>query len=364
MGEVTRRFEVPRPIVAPRIEADCSSRVVHWIRQQGGELAGGGLTLRLARELGFCFGVERAVRMAYETRLRFPDRRIFLTSPIVHNPSVHRHLAGLGIELLNGETPAPGDVVILPAFGAPLELVDRLERSGARLVDTTCGAVMNVWNRVRRFADEGITAIIHGKPEHEETRATLSRCGKFAVVRDLAEARALARHIERLAPPPALPCSDPVDFERLGLANQTTMLSSESMQIQRVLRAAVVRRDGGADRFLAFDTTCSATQDRQDAMRDLKADLTIVVGGFESSNTGHLADLSRRRGLPTYHVEDAAGISRERLRHRRGVSEDWWPERRPLVVALTSGASTPDRTLGEVILRLADLGNLQLPAGL
>src|SRR6185436_9784741 len=299
----------------------------------------------LAREFGFCYGVERAVEYAYETRRQFPDRRIFLTGEIIHNPHVNRRLREMGIEFLreaDGGGPGldvvrPGDVVILPAFGVTVQEMASLRERGSVLVDTTCGSVLNVWKNVDRFSASGYTALIHGKYAHEETRATASRTtrhagGRYLVVRDLEEARlvcdylrgkvARAAFLERFATA-CSPGFDPdVDLERVGLANQTTMLSSESLAIQAMIRDVLAERHGAdalPDRFRAFDTICSATQDRQDAVIDLlreKPDRMIVIGGYNSSNTTHLAALAAR-DVPTFHIEDAACIEADgAIRHR------------------------------------------------
>lgn len=375
-----------REAIDPWLARDYHSRLVEWLRDRGHEVAERETTLRLAREFGFCYGVERAVEYAYETREKFPDRRVFLTGEIIHNPRVNRRLQEMRVGFLPREgrpeerfrSVRPEDVVILPAFGVTVVELAELRRLGCILVDTTCGSVLNVWKNVDRYAQDGFTAIIHGKYEHEETRATSSRTGRwpggrYLVVRDLEETETVARFIESggahegsLAHfgPAGSPGFDPDrDLERIGLANQTTMLSSESLAIAERLRQAMVRRYGEpalAEHFRAFDTICTATQDRQDAVGALLergADLMLVLGGYNSSNTTHLVGIASKR-VPTYHIDAASCLrSREEIVHlpfgsgETVLTRDWLP-RRPLVVGITAGASTPNSEIGEALERV------------
>ena len=380
--------------IKPHLEADYHSRIVETLRGAGHRLVAGDLTFVLAREFGFCYGVERAVEYAYETRRQFPDRRIFLTGEIIHNPHVNQRLRDMGIGFLREadgggpglEAVGPGDVVILPAFGVTVQEMQSLRERGVVLVDTTCGSVLNVWKNVDRFSDSGFTAIIHGKYAHEETRATASRTtrrpgGRYLVVRDLEEARLVCEYIrgrgsraaflERFAPAHS-PGFDPdADLERVGLANQTTMLSSESLAIQEMIREAILERHGPEaldDRFRAFDTICSATQDRQDAVVELlreKPDRMIVIGGYNSSNTTHLAALAAR-AVPTFHIEDAGCIEADgAIRHRPyGAKAEtraagWLPSG-AVTVGLTAGASTPNNKIGEVVAAVARLRGIAI----
>ncbi len=380
--------------IQPHLEADYHSRIVETLRGAGHRLVAGDLTFLLAREFGFCYGVERAVEYAYETRRQFPDRRIFLTGEIIHNPHVNRRLKEMGIAFLreaDGGGPGldvvqPGDVVILPAFGVTVQEMASLRERGSVLVDTTCGSVLNVWKNVDRFSASGYTALIHGKYAHEETRATASRTtrhagGRYLVVRDLEEARLVcdylrgkverAAFLERFAAA-CSPGFDPdIDLERVGLANQTTMLSSESLAIQGMIRDVLMERHGAEalpDRFRAFDTICSATQDRQDAVVDLlreKPDRMIVIGGYNSSNTTHLAALAAR-AVPTFHIEDAACIETDgAIRHRPyGAKEETraaaWLPAGAVTVGLTAGASTPNNKIGEVVAAVARLRGIAI----
>jgi 4-hydroxy-3-methylbut-2-en-1-yl diphosphate reductase len=369
------------------LAGDYHSTLVEAVRANGYALTAGDLTVRLAREFGFCYGVDRAVEYAYETRAMYPDRRIFLVGEIIHNPHVNAKLASMGIVILRrgdaGDFDFDGvtkeDVVILPAFGVTKEAFDRLEALGCVRVDTTCGSVLNVWKRVESYARDGFTSVIHGKYQHEETRATASQAGKFpggrfVVVRDMSEARLLCEFIEhggsaaelrqrfRVASSPAF--EPERDLQRVGVANQTTMLSGESLAIAAELRRAMVARYGEADagrRFRTFDTICSATQDRQDAVLKLledSADVMVVIGGYNSSNTTHLAALCAKR-VPTFHVEDSGGIdpARSVIRHKPvGGHEEMettgWLRPEMRVVGVTAGASTPNNKVGETIARI------------
>lgn len=366
---------------------DYHSGLVDEIRARGYALSVDDLTLRLAQEFGFCYGVDRAVEYAYEARTKFPDRRIFLVGEIIHNPHVNAKLAQMGIVII-GRRPdgefdfsdiASQDVVILPAFGVTKDAFDRLRGVGCVLVDTTCGSVLNVWKRVESYARDGFTALIHGKYVHEETRATASQVtkypgGRYIVVRDMGEARLVCDFLVRGEDADLLGVRfrqassrgfDPArDLVRIGVANQTTMLSSESLAIAAEVRKAMAARygeEGIAQRFRSFDTICSATQDRQDAvlrMLEGDVDVAVVIGGYNSSNTNHLAALCAER-VPTFHVEDSACIVPEgrTIRHKPvGAHEevraaDWLPQGR-LVVGVTAGASTPNNKVGEVVERI------------
>lgn len=375
--------------VGPVLAQNYHSRVVERLKAQGNAARAGDLGLKLAREFGFCYGVDRAVEYAYETRERFPDRRIFLSGEIIHNPDVNSRVQAMGIRILpEAEGPAAryssvgsDDVVILPAFGVPVAEMEHLRGRGCVLVDTTCGSVLNVWKNVHKYAREGFTAVIHGKHYHEETKATASQAlthagGQFLCVRDREETTILCEFIRGALPAAALlerfrhaasPGFEPErDLARIGLANQTTMLMSESLEIQEMLRAAMADRYGLehlAERFRAFDTICSATQDRQDAVLRMLAegglDVMLVIGGYNSSNTQALARICAER-LPTFHISGPECLEGRAVRHRpvggheERVSEDWLPAG-PTSVGLTAGASTPNNVVGEVVERVLAL---------
>jgi 4-hydroxy-3-methylbut-2-enyl diphosphate reductase len=376
-----------------QLTADYHSTIVEALRARAYQLTVGPLTFRLAREFGFCYGVDRAVDYAYETRRKFPDRRLYLVGEIIHNPHVNQKLHDMGIRFLarteDGQFDfsalASQDVVILPAFGVTIADFEALRRIGCVLVDTTCGSVLNVWKRVESYARDGYTAIIHGKHYHEETKATASQVmkypgGRYLVLLNMAEAKVVCDFIERGGDVAAMEArfgnavSPGFDFERdlqrVGLANQTTMLSGESLAIAEEIRRSVERRYGAAavpERFRSFDTICSATQERQDAVLALiesPLDVMIVVGGYNSSNTCHLAALVQSRGVPTYHLEDAAGVDpvTGAIRHqpigtREEIATDGWLGQ-ARIIGITAGASTPNNKVGETIARICALAGV------
>ena len=376
------------------LAADYHSQLIETLRHRDYRLTVGPLTFRLAREFGFCYGVDRAVEYAYETRAKFPDRRIFLVGEIIHNPHVNAKLEAMGVGFLQRSPTGQfdfgaitaADVVILPAFGVTIHDFDSLKQIGCVMVDTTCGSVLNVWKRVESYARDSFTAIIHGKQWHEETKATASQVlkypgGRYLVVLNMDEARLVCDWIERGQPDGADPSSleerfrDAMspgfdfrrDLDRVGLANQTTMLSSESLAIAEEVRRCMVRRYGEAaapDHVRSFDTICSATQERQDAVLQLledPPDLMMVIGGYNSSNTTHLAKLCASRGVRTRHLEDASCVELESgvLRHRpigshQEVAEAGWLEG-VRSIGITAGASTPNNKIGETIARVCAL---------
>jgi 4-hydroxy-3-methylbut-2-enyl diphosphate reductase len=375
-----------------QLDEDYRSRIVEYLKAHDYTLRAGDLTFRLAQEFGFCYGVDRAVEYAYETRTRFPQRSLFITGEIIHNPHVNSRLREMGIRFLSGagaepdawDRLGPEEVVILPAFGVTVQQMTLLREKGCTLVDTTCGSVLNVWKNVERYAKDGFTSLIHGKYNHEETRATASRTslhpgGKYLVVRDLEETDRVARTIrhggnaadflEHFAPACSAGFDPGADLQRVGLANQTTMLSSESLQVAETIRRAMAERYGEDNleaHFRSFDTICSATQDRQDAVGRLLHDgvsLMLVIGGYNSSNTNHLAELAAEK-VPTFHIEDASCLlEKTSIRHKRvgekspSLGGAWLPEG-PLVVGITAGASTPNNRIGEVVERVMKLRGL------
>lgn len=374
--------------VGPTLARSYRSGVVERLKELGYDATAGDLRVKLAREFGFCYGVDRAVEYAYETREQFPDSRIFLCGEIIHNPDVNERLRAKGIIIL-GDAKEPAtrfaevraeDVVILPAFGVTVAEMKHLRAKHCVLVDTTCGSVLNVWKKVQRCARDGFTVVIHGKHYHEETRATASQAltynGKYLCLRDVPEAQVLcgflrgevtAAAVVQKFKDAASPDFDPDrDLQRIGLANQTTMLMTESLAIQELLRAAMRDRYGAEDleyRFSAFDTICSATQDRQDAVMAMLAardlDVMVVIGGYNSSNTQALAQMCASR-LPTYHIDAPSCIAEGGIRHKpvrqfiETVTPDWL---RPgsVTLGLTAGASTPDSVVGDVLDRILAL---------
>ncbi len=381
------------------LDRDYRSEVVDRVRRDGNVLEAGDLTLRLAGEFGFCYGVDRAVDYAFQTREKFPGRRVFITGDMIHNPSMNDRLREMGIEFLSegfGGRPdekfgglTPEDVILLPAFGAPVDWVEKLRERGCIIVDTTCGSVLSVWKRVTRYAQKGFTSVIHGKYYHEETKATASQTlkdggnGKYLVVYNLEETGYVTDFIlgkigaeelkEKLAHGMS-PGFDPDrDLRRIGVANQTTMLMSETLAVGKELRGAMAQRYGEenvSDHFELFDTICSATQDRQDALFQLldhPLDVMIVVGGYNSSNTNNLAIIAKERVSRSYHIASGDCIDGDRLRHkppgtpldaREEVEEEDWLPDGPVQVGLTAGASTPNSQIGLAIGRILEARGL------
>ncbi len=373
-------------VVAGTLNESYHSALVERIKTEDFTYHAGRLTIHLAREFGFCYGVDRAVDYAYQTRERFPDRRVFLTGEIIHNPHVNAKLRSMDIGFLSDEEVSieslgSNDVVILPAFGVTIAMLQRLERRSCTLVDTTCGSVLNVWKNVRRYCEGGYTSIIHGKAWHEETQATASQAleygGRYLVLLDRREAEIVCDYIRdggnrnaflaRFGSTASAGFDPDQDLQRVGLANQTTMLMSESLEIAEMLKAAVSDRYGSEsliEHFEAFDTICSATQDRQDAVVALleqkAVDLMIVIGGYNSSNTCNLARICAA-SKPTFHIADPEClVSPEEIRHRPagGAGEvtagGWLPVSGAVAVGLTSGASTPDNLVGLAIAKITE----------
>ena len=380
--------------VAGALADDYHSELVDQIKNANFKWQDGRLIVRLAQEFGFCYGVDRAVDYAYQTRVRFPESRVFLTGEIIHNPGVNTRLREAGVSFLSDSNQSvehltQSDVVILPAFGVTIEQLEQLEQRNCTLIDTTCGSVLNVWKNVKRYTEDGFTAVIHGKVHHEETRATASQAllaenGHYLVILDRKQAELLCDFIRgragidlfeatfRKACSPGF--SPERDLERVGLANQTTMLMSESLEIGEMIRDAMVDRYGRNtlnDHYRAFETICSATQDRQDAITALlntqQFDLAIVIGGYNSSNTRNLARICAD-SLPCFHIADAdCLISENEIRHRPAsklnqgslddssevTSHNWLPSAGSVSVAVTAGASTPDSVVGNAISRLS-----------
>ena len=375
--------------VEATLTADYDGQLVDLLLARDHTLVAGPVTIRLAKEFGFCYGVERAIEYAYQTRAKFPDRKIFLAGEIIHNPHVNAKLKEMGIVFLSPSEKGfdysqvvPQDVVILPAFGVTIHDFETLRTKGCVMVDTTCGSVLNVWKRVEAYARDGFMSLIHGKYYHEETQATASQVekydgGTYLVVRDMSQADDVIAYVEgRFAggreaflakyAHAASPHFDPdVHLQRVGVANQTTMLARESLAIGEVVGHAMERVFGAGHRaeyFRTFDTICSATQDRQDAVNALllePLDVMLVVGGYNSSNTISLAALCAEK-VPTFHIEDAAGVDPDTgtVRYRdlatgaEMESDHWLAKEGPVRVGLTAGASTPNNKIGETVARV------------
>ncbi len=371
--------------VAGSLRTAYQSDLIASLRDNGYQLRQGRLTVRLAEAFGFCWGVERAVAMAYETRRHYPSERIWITNEIIHNPSVNAHLLEMDVRFIPVDAGvkdfsevAAGDVVILPAFGATVQEMQLLNERSCHIVDTTCPWVSKVWNTVEKHKKHSFTSIIHGKVKHEETLATSSFAGTYLVVLDLAEAQMVCDYIlgrgdrEAFMARFRLACSpgfDPDrDLARVGVANQTTMLKSETEEIGRLFERTMLQRFGPTrldEHFLAFNTICDATQERQDAMFSLvdePLDLMVVIGGYNSSNTTHLQEIAVSRGILSFHIDRPERIGPgNRIEHKPlgGELETLEPflPAGPIRVGITSGASTPDRVVEDVIQRLIALSS-------
>jgi 4-hydroxy-3-methylbut-2-enyl diphosphate reductase len=400
-----RRGFKMRDDVQHLLDRDYRSEVVDKIREKGNVLEADGLVLRLADEFGFCYGVDRAVDYAFQTREKFPDRRIYITGDMIHNASMNDRLREMGIEFLSQgfdgrpdekfDSLGPEDVVLLPAFGAPVDWIQKLRDRECIVVDTTCGSVLSVWKRVTRYAQRGFTSIIHGKYYHEETKATASQTakeggkGKYLIVRNLKETghvvdfilgRISADELKERVGHGMSPGFDPeADLRRIGVANQTTMLMSETMAVGEELRKALVERYGAEnleERFELFDTICSATQDRQDALFELlehPLDIAVIIGGYNSSNTNNLAIIAAERVPRSYHVASGDCISGACIRHKPAgtplnaqeeVEEHDWLPAGPVRIGLTAGASTPNSQIGLAIGRILNARGLPPEAAL
>lgn len=384
-----RRAEVME-LVEKEIQQHYQSDLISHIRAAGNSYNLGHTEFFLAKEFGFCNGVRRAIDIAYAARRVFPGQQIYLIGDIIHNPEVNRQLEEMGIQKLpwkqldsSYDQIRENDVVIVPAFGVPTPFMDALEEKGVHIVDTTCGDVMKVWKRVKNYASMGVTSIIHGKSTHEETSATASRAlgdrgkGKYLVVYSLDDSRVLCDYMLGRGNKAAFmqrfegcysPGFDPdTDLEEIGIANQTTMLKTETQTLQQMVKDAIVERDGDDDNFYVFDTICGATQDRQDALYELlknPLDVMFVVGGYNSSNTTHLVDIAKKY-VPTYFIESAACI--KSIQYVDAFDTETQEVRemitvpvvqnlgKSLKVGITAGASCPANLIEATILRLADL---------
>ena len=352
----------------------------------------GNVQIFLARHFGFCYGVENAIEISFRTIDENPGRRIFLLSEMIHNPQVNADLLARGVtflqdtygrQLIPFETLQADDIVIIPAFGTTLEIEEKLKSIGIQTekYNTTCPFVEKVWNRSAQIAKKDYTIIVHGKPGHEETRATFSHASAdtpTVVVKDMEEAKILAAYIRGDQPAGSFYTSFKgqysegfdiaKDLTRIGVVNQTTMLASDTQAIADFLRQAMIEKYGLTDataeeRFAdTRDTLCYATLDNQSAVNGLletPADLAIVVGGYNSSNTSHLVELCEEK-LPTYFISSEEKIlsSREILHYNfhektEHLTKDWLPARTPLRLLISSGASCPDALVEAVIRKLA-----------
>jgi len=369
------------------------SNLVERIRANGHVLSSGDLTIKLAKEFGFCYGVERAIDLAYAARKVFPGQPIYILGEIIHNPEVNDQIRAMGIKFLSGkekdadiEDLKKDDIVIIPAFGTEVSMRRQLEAKGCRFVDTTCGDVMSVWKRVRQYSKDKVTSIIHGKAWHEETKATSSQTmanggGHYLVVFTLAETDYVCNYIlnggdkvtflEKFKGAYSEGFDPDLQLQAIGVANQTTMLRGETEEVQRRLRRAMLQKYGEGEieqHFRFFDTICGATQDRQDALEKLLQEpisLLLVIGGYNSSNTSHLAEMGEAK-LPTYFIKNAAKMRSDKLilhydQHKSQEVEttDWLPAGK-ITVGITAGASCPNNLIEDAIRRLFELRGISV----
>jgi 4-hydroxy-3-methylbut-2-enyl diphosphate reductase len=380
-----RGFGLKKEVVQ-ELKNDYYSPIIDYIKIADYQLTIGDTTIKLAKEFGFCYGVDRSIEFAYQTVKKFPKRNIYLVGEIIHNPFVNNRLLEMGVQFISGrykkekkiEDIKPNDIVILPAFGVTVSLLERLKKLNCILVDTTCGSVFNVWKNVENFTRDGFTALVHGKYSHEETiatvsRATLKKTGNYLIVRNEQEAQVICEYIHK----PRDKQKFLVQFKnaispgfnpdkhliKIGIANQTTMLAEESLKIAEMIKNALIEKYGNDNidqHFRSFETICRATQDRQDAIINLlntPVDLTIIIGGYNSSNTNNLTNIASKYN-PTYHIEDADCIKNiSYIEHQPAgekkvkLSSNWLPEGK-VIIAITAGASTPNKKIGEVIEKL------------
>ena len=385
-GRYNRRgFESPTQR-AKALGESYQSNLIASIRENNFTYQEGRLKIQLAKSFGFCWGVERAVAMAYETRRHYPKETIWMTNEIIHNPSVNNHLSRMNVKIISAKNGikdfsavSHGDVVILPAFGATVQEMQLLHEKECHIIDTTCPWVSKVWHTVEKHKKHTFTSIIHGKYKHEETLATRSFAGNYLVVFDLAEAEYVSNYIlghgdrddflQKFSKAFSKGFDPDIHLERVGVANQTTMLKSETEEIGKLFENTMLKKYGPAhlnDHFLAFNTICDATEERQDAMFSLvdeDLDMLVVIGGFNSSNTTHLQEIAITNNIESFHIDtpDRISVENNSICHKPLESElvlkkDFIPDGE-LTVGITSGASTPDKVVADVIEKLIKITN-------
>eukprot|EP00184_Porphyridium_aerugineum_P007965 CAMPEP_0184692046 /NCGR_PEP_ID=MMETSP0313-20130426/682_1 /TAXON_ID=2792 /ORGANISM="Porphyridium aerugineum, Strain SAG 1380-2" /LENGTH=463 /DNA_ID=CAMNT_0027149845 /DNA_START=66 /DNA_END=1460 /DNA_ORIENTATION=- len=383
-----RGFKTTKEEVEGMMTEEFTSSLIAELRQQAYTVMRGNVTVKLAKAYGFCWGVERAIAIAYETRQQFPTETLWLTNEVIHNPIVNKRLADMGIKFVPQEgltkdltVVEDGDVVILPAFGATLEEMQYLTSRGVQIVDTTCPWVSKVWNALDKHQKANCTSVIHGKWKHEETIATASFAEKYLIVLNLAEAEYVCNYIMNGGNKAEFVAKfknamsqgfDPDrDLQAVGIANQTTMLKGETEEIGKLFEKTMMKKYGvenlGAH-FVSMNTICDATQERQDAMYDLikedELDMMLVVGGFNSSNTSHLQEISEHANITSYWVDSPACIGPgNRIRyctadHKEHIKDNFLPIGKKVTIGVTSGASTPDKVVEDVLERIFMISKL------
>jgi 4-hydroxy-3-methylbut-2-enyl diphosphate reductase len=370
------------------IEQEYSADIIKYMKANDYQIKIDRLQFSLAKEFGFCYGVERAINYSYQIFSKFPDKRVYITGEVIHNPYVNKRLIDMGVRFLSGpnkgenkkEDLTADDVIILPAFGVTVADLQYFQEKGCVIVDTTCGSVIVVWKNVEKYAANGYTSVVHGKAYHEETKATCSQTEKYPgahyiVILNQDDAGAIVSFLDgNMSKTDFMakfdgatsPGFDPEQhLQKIGMANQTTMLMTETQAISDYLKSEYTRIFGEDDidnHFKAMDTICSATQERQDALKDLIAeeelDMFIVIGGFNSSNTANLANIGKATGKPTFHIRGEEDVlSANEIRHLPGLKQEeqlavGWLGSDALNIAITAGASTPNNVIGNVIRKI------------